>query len=281
MKAHNSEFSIAAMTRSLDVSRSGYHSWKRRQGRPEKDARLKVEVEAVFNQSRQTYGYRRITKALSGKNIRINEKVVRRIMEERNLRPKARRKYKSTTQSKHSLPVAENLMDRNFSASKPNQKWTQDITYIWTREGWLYLAVVIDLFARMIVGWSMSERMGQELVIDALRMAIWRRKKPLGVMVHSDRGSQYCAKEFQKLIGEYSMVCSMSRKGECWDNAPTESFFHSLKVEWIYGENIFETRKEAKEKIFDYIESWYNTKRLHSTNGHASPAEFEKRATFA
>jgi putative transposase len=281
MKAHNSEFSIAAMTRSLDVSRSGYHSWKRRQGRPEKDARLKVEVEAVFNQSRQTYGYRRITKALSGKNIRINEKVVRRIMEERNLRPKARRKYKSTTQSKHSLPVAENLMDRNFSASKPNQKWTQDITYIWTREGWLYLAVVIDLFARMIVGWSMSERMGQELVIDALRMAIWRRKKPLGVMVHSDRGSQYCAKEFQKLIGEYSMVCSMSRKGECWDNAPTESFFHSLKVEWIYGENIFETRKEAKEKIFDYIESWYNTKRLHSTNGHVSPAEFEKRATFA
>lgn len=281
MKSHTSEFSIAAMTRALEVSRSGYHSWKKRLGKPEKDARLKVEVEAIFNQSRQTYGYRRITIALSDKGIRVNEKAVRRIMEERNLRPKASRKFKSTTQSKHSLPVAENLMDRDFSASEPNQKWSQDITYIWTKEGWLYLAVVIDLYSRMVVGWSMSERMGQELVLDALTMAIWRRKKPRGVMVHSDRGSQYCSKDFQKLLREYAMVCSMSRKAECWDNAPTESFFHSLKVEWIYGERVFETRKEAIEKIFDYIEGWYNTQRLHSTIGHVSPAEYEKGATCA
>lgn len=281
MKSQTTAYSIAAMTRALEVSRSGYHSWKKRLGKPEKDARLKVEVEAIFNHSRQTYGYRRITIALGDKGIRVNEKAVRRIMEERNLRPKARRKFKSTTQSKHSLPVAENLMDRNFSASEPNQKWSQDITYIWTKEGWLYLAVVIDLYSRMVVGWSMSERMGQELVLDALTMAIWRRKRPRGVMVHSDRGSQYCAKDFQKLLREYAMVCSMSRKAECWDNAPTESFFHSLKVEWIYGENVFETRKEAIEKIFDYIEGWYNTQRLHSTIGHVSPAEYEKRANSA
>ena len=281
MKSHNADFSIAAMARALSVSRSGYHSWKKQQGRPEKDALLKVEVEAIFNQSRQTYGYRRITKALENNGYTVNEKKVRRIMKERNLRPKAHRKFKATTQSKHSLPVAENLMDRDFSASAPNQKWSQDITYIWTKEGWLYLAVVIDLFSRMVVGWAMAERMGQELVINALTMSIWRRKKPRGVMVHSDRGSQYCSLDFQKLLFEYAMVCSMSRKAECWDNAPTESFFHSLKVEWIYGEKVFETRKEATEKIFDYIEGWYNTQRLHSTNGQVSPAEYEKGATSA
>lgn len=281
MKASSAAFSVSTMARVLQVSRSGYHAWTKRLGGPEKDARLKVEIEALFNMSRQTYGYRRIAKALRDKSQTISEKKVRRLMEERNLRPKAARKFKATTQSKHSHPVAENVLARDFRADAPNRKWTQDITYIWTKEGWLYLAVVIDLFSRMVVGWAMAERMGQELVLDALTMAIWRRKKPVGVMVHSDRGSQYCAKDFQALLAQYAMVCSMSRKAECWDNATTESFFHSLKVEWIYGEKVFETRKEAIEKIFDYIECWYNTQRLHSSNGHVSPAEFEKRAACA
>lgn len=278
MKDHSAEYSVSTMSRVLHVSRSGYHAWKLRLGSPEKDARLKVEIEALFNMSRQTYGYRRIAKTLRNKGEVVNTKRIRRLMEERNLYPKAVRKFKATTQSKHSHPVAENLLDRDFTATAPNQKWSQDITYIWTKEGWLYLAVVIDLFSRMVVGWAMAERMGQELVLDALTMAIWRRKRPRKVMVHSDRGSQYCARDFQALLARYDMVCSMSRKGECWDNATAESFFHSLKVEWIYGETIFETRKEAVEKIFDYIESWYNTQRLHSSNGQVSPAEFEKRA---
>jgi putative transposase len=280
MKDHSAAYSVSIMARVLHASRSGYHAWKLRLDSPEKDARLKIEIEALFNMSRQTYGYRRIAKALRNKGEVVNTKKIRRIMEERNLYPKAVRKFKATTQSKHSHPVAENLLDRDFTATAPNQKWSQDITYIWTKEGWLYLAVVIDLFSRMVVGWAMAERMGQELVLNALTMAIWRRKRPRKVMVHSDRGSQYCAKDFQALLSRYDMVCSMSRKGECWDNATTESFFHSLKVEWIYGETIFETRKEAIEKIFDYIESWYNTQRLHSSNGQVSPAEFEKRAVL-
>lgn len=274
-------FSVSTMARVLRVSRSGYHAWKKRLDNPEKEARLKVEIEALFNLSRQTYGYRRIAKALRERGETVNAKKVRRIMEERNLRPKARRKFKATTKSDHGHPVAENVLNRDFTAQAPNQKWAQDITYIWTKEGWLYLAVVIDLFSRMVVGWAMAERMGQELVLNALQMAIWRRRKPGGVVVHSDRGSQYCAKEFQALLARHGMVCSMSRKGECWDNAPTESFFHSLKVEWIYGERVFETRKEATEKIFDYIEGWYNHQRLHSSIGHVSPAEFEKRAACA
>ena len=281
MKNHSAAYSVSTMARVLQVSRSGYHAWKLRLGNPEKDVRLKVEIEALFNMSRQTYGYRRIAKTLRDKGEVVNTKRIRRIMEERNLYPKAVRKFKATTQSKHSHPVAENLLNRDFTATALNQKWSQDITYIWTKEGWLYLAVVIDLFSRRVVGWAMAGRMGQELVLDALTMAIWRRKKPLKVMVHSDRGSQYCAKEFQALLAQYAMVCSMSRKAECWDNAPTESFFHSLKVEWIYGEKVFETRKEAIEKIFDYIEGWYNTRRLHSSIGQVSPAEFEKRAVCA
>ena len=281
MKSSSATFSISTMARVLKASRSGYHALKKQLGSPEKDALLKVKIESVFNQSRQTYGYRRIAKVLRDGGERVNAKKVRRLMEERNLRPKARRKFKATTKSDHGHPVAKNVLNRDFTALAPNQKWAQDITYIWTKEGWLYLAVVIDLFSRMVVGWAMAERMGQELVLDALRMAIWRRKKPRGVMVHSDRGSQYCAKDFQALLAQFTMVCSMSRKAECWDNAPTESFFHSLKVEWIYGEKIFETRKEAIEKIFAYIECWYNNQRLHSTIGHVSPAEFEKRATCA
>lgn len=278
MKPRSAVYSISAMSRVMRVSRSGYHTWKNRLGNPQKDARLIVEIEALFNISRQTYGYRRIANDLRKKGEKINNKKVRRLMAQKNLRPKAARKFRVTTNSNHGHPLAENLLNRDFTASRPNQKWTQDITYIWTKEGWLYLAVVIDLFSRMVIGWSMAERMGQELVLKAFTMAICRRAYPEGILVHSDRGSQYCANEFQKLLRQYSMVCSMSRKAECWDNAPAESFFHTLKVENIYGEKTFETRKEAIGKIFDYIECWYNTQRQHSTIGHVSPAEFEKRA---
>jgi transposase InsO family protein len=190
------------------------------------------------------------------------------------LRAKGSRKYKATTNSNHSLPVAPNLLQQDFRAERPNQKWVCDITYIGTDEGWLYLAVVLDLYSRTVVGWSMSERMTATLVCDALKMAIFRRHRPQGVIVHSDRGSQYCSREHRALLNEHGLICSMSKKGDCFDNAAMESWNHSLKVEAIHGER-FVTREQVKAQVFDYIEVYYNRQRLHSTLGYLSPVEFE------
>ena len=190
------------------------------------------------------------------------------------LRAKGARKYQATTNSNHSLPVAPNLLQQDFSAMRPNQKWVSDITYIGTDEGWLYLAVVLDLYSRIVVGWSMSERMTATLVCDALKMAVFRRHRPHGVIVHSDRGSQYCSREHQQLLSEHQLICSMSKKGDCYDNAAMESWNHSLKVEAIHGER-FATRDQAKAQVFDYIEVYYNRQRLHSTLGYLSPVAFE------
>jgi len=190
------------------------------------------------------------------------------------LRAKGARKYKATTNSNHSLPVAPNLLSQDFHADRANQKWVCDITYIATDEGWLYLAVVLDLYSRIVVGWSMSERMTATLVCDALKMAMFRRHRPHGVIVHSDRGSQYCSHDHQALLEKHQLVCSMSKKGDCYDNAAMESWNHSLKVEAIHGER-FVTREQARNQVFDYIEVYYNRQRLHSTLGYLSPVEFE------
>ncbi|TCG02018.1 transposase, partial [Paraburkholderia steynii] len=192
---------------------------------------------------------------------------------ENNIRANHKRRYKVTTDSKHKLPVAPNLLDRQFDPDEPNQVFTSDITYIWTSEGWLYLAVVLDLFNREVVGWSLKEHMTADLVVDALVMAWFRRKPAAGAIHHSDRGSQYCSHAFQEKLREYGMRCSMSRKGNCWDNAPTESYFNSMKNERVYATR-YATRAEAKADLFEYIEVFYNRKRRHSTLGNVSPAQF-------
>ncbi len=188
---------------------------------------------------------------------------------------KQKKKFKATTDSKHNLPVAPNLLDRNFEASEADRVYCADITYIWTAEGWLYLAIVLDLFSRQIVGWAMSNRMKKDLVINSLRMAIWRRRPASGLIFHSDRGSQYCSKDFQKMLKKNDMLSSMSRKGDCWDNSVAESFFGSLKKERVFDVT-YSTREEARRDIVDYIEMWYNSRRRHSYLGYLSPKEFEK-----
>jgi putative transposase len=198
---------------------------------------------------------------------------VERLMRENGIRARHKRRYKATTDSKHSLPVAANLLDRNFAPSAPNQAWSADLTYVWTQEGWLYLAVVLDLFNREIVGWSIKPRMTTDIVTDALTMAWFRRRPAPGLIHHSDRGSQYASAEFQMKLAEYGMICSMSRKANCWDNAPTESFFNSLKNERVHGMR-YATREAAVADLFDYIEVFYNRSRRHSTLGYHSPVQF-------
>jgi len=189
---------------------------------------------------------------------------------------KQKKKFKVTTDSKHNLPVAPNLLNREFEVATPDQVYVSDITYIWTSEGWLYLAIVLDLFSRQVVGWSLNSRMSRKLVMDALQMAIWRRRPASGLLFHSDRGSQYCSADFQKMLKQHKMISSMSRKGNCWDNAVAESFFGSLKTERVFFSN-YTTRDEARKDIVDYIEMFYNSRRRHSYLGYVSPKEFEKR----
>jgi putative transposase len=199
---------------------------------------------------------------------------MQRLRRQKNLRSKVKRKFKSTTDSKHNLPVAENLLDRDFSPKSANKAWAQDITYIRTAEGWLYLAVVIDLYSRKVVGWKMDDNMRKELVIGALEMAVKSRKPGPELIAHSDRGSQYCSGLFQAKLKSHGMICSMSGKGDCWDNAVAESFFHTIKTELVYLEK-YKTREEASQSIFEYIEVFYNRQRLHSTLGFSSPVEYE------
>lgn len=278
MNRHAQEFSVKAMCRVLGVSRSGYYSWRERDSRLSPRAlrrrQLDQHVSEAFAARKGRSGSPELVLDLRDGGIHCNRKTVANSMREQGLRAKAAKKFKATTNSKHSLPVAPNLLDQKFVASKPNEKWVGDITYLWTNEGWLYLAVMIDLYSRMVVGWAMSERMTTPLVTDALMMALWRRQKPKGVIVHSDRGSQYCSHDYQKVIANHALVCSMSRKGNCYDNACAESFFHSLKVELVHGEK-FVTRAELKQAVFEYIEVDYNRNRRHSANGQISPAAFE------
>jgi transposase InsO family protein len=264
------------MCKLLLVSPSGYYDWRDRppSSRAQKNAVLADKIRTMFVEEHSRAGAKRIAKRLKAEDTSTGRHRVARIMRLNGWRAKAAKKFKATTNSNHKLPVAPNLLQQNFSASKPNEKWVSDITYVWTEEGWLYLAVVMDLYSRMVVGWSMSERMTSKLVIDALQMAIWRRKRPQGVILHSDRGSQYCSHEYQKLLVGSGFICSMSKRGDCYDNASMESWNHSFKVEAIHGEK-FPTRAHAKNHVFEYIDVYYNRKRLHSRLGYLSPVYFE------
>lgn len=244
--------------------------------REQANAALSDKVTALFEGEKKRSGSPRITRALQDEGIVVGRHRVAKIMRQNGLRAKAAKKYKATTNSDHKLPVAPNLLQQNFEAKKPDKKYVSDITYIWTDEGWLYLAVVMDLYSRMIVGWSMSERMTSKLVCDALTMALFKRKRPTSVIVHSDRGSQYCSHDYQQLLHINKLKCSMSKRGDCYDNAAMESWNHSFKVETIHGER-FATRESAKEAIFDYIEVYYNRKRRHSKLGYVSPEAFEAK----
>lgn len=269
-------FSVKLMCRLLSVSTSGFYNWRNRplSPRAKENAELANHIKRIFDEEKSRAGAKRIAKRLKLEGIFAGRHRIARIMRKNNWRAKAARKFKATTNSNHNLPVAPNLLQQNFSASKPNEKWVSDITYVWTEEGWLYLAVVMDLYSRMVVGWAMSERMTAKLVIDALQMAIWRRKRPRGVIIHSDRGSQYCSLDYQKLLAQNGFICSMSKKGDCYDNASMESWNHSFKVEAIHGEK-FPTRADAKNHVFEYIDVYYNRKRLHSRLGYLSPVYFE------
>ncbi len=278
MGAHQSTFGIAAMSRVLQVSRSGFYAWRRRCDNPSPRQRrrklLDETVKEAFGARKGRSGSPRLVLDLADAGHQHDRKTIAESMRRQGLRAKAAKKFKATTNSNHNLPVAPNLLQQDFTAAEPNQKYVGDITYLWTEEGWLYLAVVIDLYSRLVIGWAMSERMTAQLVCDALQMALWRRRIPAGVIVHTDRGSQYCSGAYQQLIREHELHCSMSAKGNCYDNACAESFFHSLKVEAIHGER-FTTREEMRQTVFEYIEVDYNRTRRHSANGFISPEAFE------
>jgi putative transposase len=262
----------------FSIERSGYYAWLKRV--PSKNSIKNKELDAkiitIFNQHKGRYGYPRIANELHAQGESCSKNRVFRRMCSLGLQAKAKKKFRVTTDSKHQLPVAENLLARNFNATKPNEKWVGDITYIWTDEGWLYLATIIDLYSRAVIGWSIQPTMRRELVCDALMMALWRRGFPRGVLCHSDRGSQYCSADYQQMLIKYGLKCSMSRKGNCWDNAVAESFFHSLKTELISTER-YATREIAKQSVFQYIEVYYNRVRRHSAIGFIAPEVFENK----
>ena len=239
-----------------------------------------MAIRAFHQASRRTYGSPRIHKDLREHGLRCGENRVARLMRKHGVRAKQARKFKATTDSKHDQPVAENLLGQDFRVSKPNTRWVADITYIATRAGWLYLAVVLDLFSRRVVGWSTSDRIDRELVIQALKAGVWQRQPRAGLMHHSDRGSQYASSDFRKILRSRGIESSMSRKGNCYDNAVAESFFHTLKVECVKEED-YQTREQARASLFDYIEGFYNTRRRHSTLGYVSPVEYEKLSLTA
>lgn len=232
-------------------------------------------IRKVADASDNTYGSGRIKCALNSLGYPVSRQKARKLMREANVWVGCRKKYKVTTNSNHNKPLFENVHDREFDVSQPNKAFVADITYIWTREGWLYLAVVIDLYSRKVVGWSMSSRMKVKLVVDALRMAIWQRKPQKGLIVHTGRGSQYASHEFRKLLKAHGLVCSMSRKSDCWDNAVVESFFGSLKNERVHWRN-YQTRHEAQQDILNYISKFYNSYRLHSYLGYQSPNQLQQ-----
>lgn len=264
------------MCRVLDVSESGYRAWKRG-GKPERkrltDSQMLTLIQSIHAELKGAYGSPRMVKELRERGFPASKERVERLMRENGIRARHKRRFKVTTDSRHNLPVAPNLLDRNFTPEAPNQVWASDITYLWTDEGWLYLAIVLDLFNREVVGWSLKPRMTADIVTDALTMAWFRRKPAAGLIHHSDRGSQYASLAFQNRLKEYGMVCSMSRKGNCWDNAPTESWFNSLKNERVHGLR-YATRAEMTAASFEYIEVFYNRRRRHSTLGYKSPMQF-------
>lgn len=260
----------------LSVSRSGYYAWCNHSPscRAKANAQLDKEIKDIYMENKKRYGSPRITRELKKRSVSCSHTRVERRMKAMGLKAIAKRKFKVTTDSSHHSPVYENILGRDFTATAVNQKWVSDITYIATDEGWLYLAVVIDVYSRAVIGWSMDKHMSQDLVCNALLMALFKRKFPKRVLVHSDRGSQYCSKKYRKIIKNNYLIGSMSRKGNCWDNAIAESFFHTLKTELVQV-NRYRTRTDAKQSIFCYIESYYNRIRMHSAIDYKAPIELE------
>jgi putative transposase len=273
---HVARFPVALMCEVLEVSRSGYYDWLARpeSSRAASDRTLAAEVRAVHADSRGRYGSPRVHAELRAHGRRVGRKRVARLMRGMGLSARRKRRFRRTTDSAHAHPVAPNLLGRDFTASAPDRVWLADLTYIWTAEGWLYLAGVLDLFSRRVVGWAMAEHLGHELALAALDMAIARRRPAPGLVHHSDRGVQYAAHGYRDRLAEHSMICSMSRKGDCWDNAPMESFYATLKGELVEQRDYL-TREEARADVFQYVEGWYNRRRLHSAIGYVSPEQVE------
>nr|WP_244898654.1 IS3 family transposase [Staphylococcus lutrae] len=277
MYQHRHEFRVTKMCKVLGVSKSGYYDWKKRpaSSQQKRRDRLKKEIYKVYIGSQKRYGSPKITKELMKEGIKISQRTVTRLMKEMGIRSITKKKYKATTDSKHNLPIYPNLLNQQFKVEKPGVVWVSDITYIYTREGWVYLATVMELFSRRIIGWSMSNRMTKDLVISALERAFTAQKPTAGLIHHSDRGSQYASIEYQNILRENEIITSMSRKGNCYDNACIESFHSIIKKELIHHCN-FQTRNEAMFSIIEYIVTFYNSKRIHSTLNYLSPLEFEK-----
>ncbi len=278
---YSSEFAVKKMCRVLEVSRSGYYGWRKQteSKRHNENEKVLMDIKESHKESKGVYGSPRITEDLREKGYRCGKNRIARIMRENGIVAKTKRKYKATTNAKHNLPVAPNLLNQSFTASGPNKVWVSDITYIPTIEGWLYLVVIIDVFSRQVVGWGMSARLTADFVISALYQAVGRRGPSPECIFHSDRGVQYACKDFRDVLEQYSFHQSMSRSGNCYDNALAEIFFHTLKTEHVYF-NRYTTRAEARQSIFEYIEMFYNRQRRHSALGYQSPVSFELE-TFA
>jgi transposase InsO family protein len=276
IEAEKAYYPIRLLCRCLEVSRSGYYAWRTRRvsARVKQDARLKVEISASHSASRRTYGSPRILRDLREDGHRVSRKRVARLMRDLGLEGRRKRRFRATTDSQHRFPVAPNLLMRDFDVEAPNTAWVTDITYLATLEGWLYLVVILDLFSRRVVGYAMSERIDRELVLEALREALMHRPGARDLIHHSDRGSQYASHDYREALDQAGITCSMSRRGNCWDNAVAESFFGTLKMELLY-ELPLQTRSATRSAVADYIETFYNVRRRHSSLDYLSPVEFE------
>jgi putative transposase len=279
IRAEKATFPVRWMCQLLQVCRSGFYAWLRHGGsRDLRDRELLQRIRKLFRQSRETYGSPRMYQELRALGIHCSKERVERLMRDNGISPPRKRKYRVTTDSNHKNPVAPNVLQRDFTSSAPNRRWVSDITYVWTWAGWLYLAVVLDLYSRRVVGWAMDSRLDTEsLTLRALHMALFGRNPGRGLVHHSDRGVQYTSQAYQDALRARGIGCSMSRRGDCWDNAVMESFFATLKLELIHRQS-FCTRNEARLAIFEYIEVFYNRQRRHSYLGFVSPAEFERAA---
>ena len=282
IQEHDRRYPILLMCRALAVSPAGYYAWRVRpeSRRSAANRALLMDIRMIHQESRETYGSPSIWEALVKQGHHVGEHRVARLMRQDGIRAKTVKKWRATTQSNHQLPVAENTLNRQFMVTQPNRVWAGDLTYVWTTEGWLYLAVILDLYSRLVVGWAMGTRLTVELAEQALTMALATRNPQAGLLHHSDRGSQYAATRYQRLLDARGITPSMSRTGNCWDNACVESFFGTLKRELVYHRR-YETREAARQDIFEYIEVFYNRRRRHSTLGYNSPTEFEARAAVA
>ena len=274
---HKGRWPVRSLCQALEVSPAGYYAWRKRPAGPQEQRRgaLVAAIRAIHAEAKARYGSPRIHAELAARGQACCVNTVAKLMRQNGIAAKTARRFRRTTDSNHGLPVADNLLDRQFNPSGANEAWVADITYVPTREGWLYLAAVEDLYSRRVVGWSMADHLGSRLAVDALELAVQRRLPGAGLLAHSDRGSQYASDHYRRLLARHGITCSMSRRADCWDNAPMESFFASLKKELVHGAD-FATRAEARGAVVEYIEVFYNTQRRHSSLGYVSPAEYEQ-----